>query len=76
MATNTQQTNARQYPYEMVHYVSFTANFNDTGIATGVGKQYIPAGSLVLGTDVYIDTAFNAGSTNVLTVGDATTFTQ
>lgn len=75
MATGTPGTTARQLPYQVVHYLRFTVNFNDTGIATGTGKQTLPAGAIIVGTDVIIQTAFNAGTTNVVTIGsNAATF--
>lgn len=55
----------------MVHYLRFAVNWNDAGIAAGVGKQTLPAGAILIGTDVQIVTPFNAATTNVLTVGVA-----
>ena len=69
MATGTPGSTARKNALQLVHYLRFTVNFNDTGIATGVGKQWLPAGAMIIGTDVNISTAFNAGTTNALTVG-------
>jgi hypothetical protein len=69
MATGTPGTTARQLPYQVVHFLRFTVNFNDAGIAAGVGKQTLPAGAIIIGTDVQIVQAFNAATTNVLTVG-------
>ncbi|MHC2462121.1 hypothetical protein [Bradyrhizobium embrapense] len=71
MTTNTKGTTARKNSAQMVHYLRFAVNFNDAGIAAGVGKQTLPAGAVIIGTDVNIVTAFNAGTTNVLTVGSA-----
>jgi hypothetical protein len=73
MATGTAGTTARRSSVQMVHYLRMAINYNDTGISSGVGKQYLPAGAIILGTDVHIATAFNAGTTNVLTVGTNTT---
>ncbi len=44
-------------------------NFNDAGIASGVGKGWLPKGAIILGTAVHVETVFNAATTNVLTVG-------
>lgn len=75
MATGTAATTARQSAEQQVHYLRFTVNWNDTGIATGNGKQYLPKGAVLVGTDVNIVTAFNAATTNVLSVGiEASTF--
>ncbi|SEN66852.1 hypothetical protein [Bradyrhizobium sp. OK095] len=64
----------RQNALQVIHYLRIKVNFNDAGIASGVGKQWLPKGALILGTDVYIGAVFNAATTNVLlvgTVGDA-----
>jgi hypothetical protein len=73
MATGTAGTTARKSASQLIHYLRFAVNYNDTGISSGVGKQYLPAGAIIVGTDVYISAAFNAGTTNVLTVGTNTT---
>lgn len=62
-------TTARQTQFQLVHYLRIAVNFNDTGIGSGVAKQTLPAGAIIIGTDVNILTAFNAVSTNVLTAG-------
>ena len=70
MATNTAGVDARVAPWQMVHYMRKTVNYNDTDIATGVGfKNYLPSGASIQWVMVKIKTAFNAGTTNVLTVG-------
>jgi hypothetical protein len=75
MATGTAATTARQSAEQQVHYLRFTVNWNDTGIATGNGKQWLPKGAVLVGTDVNIVTAFNAATTNVLSIGiEASTY--
>src|SRR6187401_2899804 len=69
MATGTQGNIGRQTQYQMVHTLRITVNYNDAGIANGVGKQWLPTGAIIVGTDVMIDTVFNAATTNVLTLG-------
>src|SRR5262249_61086983 len=69
MATGTQGNTGRQTQYQMVHPLRLTVNNNDGGIANGVGRQWLPAGAIIVGTDVMVDTVFNAGTTNVLTLG-------
>jgi hypothetical protein len=69
MATGTPGNTARKNSTQQVGYLRIGVNFNDSGIASGIGKQWLPAGALIIGTDVYVGTAFNAGTTNVLTVG-------
>lgn len=77
MATNTAGSVARNDYSQDVQTIRFKVNFNDAGIATGNAKQTIPAGALILGTDVFVTTAFNAATTNVLSVGtEATTYTN
>lgn len=77
MATGTAATTARQSAEQQVHYLRFTVNYNDTGIATGNGKQYLPKGAVIIGTDVVVTTAFNAATTNVLSIGtEASTYTN
>src|SRR5262245_39879383 len=60
---------ARVSHVQAVHFLRFTVNFDEPGIATGVGKQSLPDGAIIIGTDVHVQTVFNAGTTNVLTVG-------
>lgn len=76
--TNAQGVIARKNALQVLHSVRFKINWNDAGIATGVGTGvYLPKGALVKGTDVYITTAFNATSTNVLSIGtEASTYTN
>jgi hypothetical protein len=69
MATGTAATTARQSHEQQVHYLRFSVNYNDAGISTGVAKQYLPAGAILIGTDVIVTATFNAQTTNVLTVG-------
>ncbi len=74
MPTNTAGVDARELPWQAVHYMRKTVNFNDTGISSGVPfAQYLPAGASILFTVVKIKTAFNATTTNVLTVGQNST---
>ena len=72
MATNTPGTTARKNVEQQVGYLRFPVNWND---APGINmKQWLPAGAVLIGTDVQIVTPFNAATTNVLSVGyEATT---
>ena len=69
MTTGTPGSTARRNSTQQVGYLRFTVNFNDVNIASGVGKQWLPAGALIESTSVWIVTPFNTGTTNVLTVG-------
>src|SRR5918993_3457688 len=62
---------ARIYSANVIHAVRGTVNYATANVATGVEIGTIPAGSFVAGTHVHIVTAFNAATTNVLTVGTA-----
>lgn len=44
-------------------------NFNDAGIAAGLDLGWLPRGSLIVGAAIRINVAFNAATTNVLTIG-------
>lgn len=69
MTTGTPGSTARKNALQLVHYLRFTVNYNDLNIASGNTKQWLPAGAVIIGTDVQIVTAFNAGGTNTLSVG-------
>lgn len=59
----------RMHEQNVTHVISKTVNFNDTGIASGVVFGTIPAGALILRSGGVVETAFNAATTNVLTIG-------
>lgn len=67
--TGTAGTVARQYSQQMVHYLRKNITYSDNGVAVTVGV--LPAGAQIINTisGVYVRTAFNAGSTNVLDIG-------
>lgn len=72
MATGTAQTSpaVREDPRQVVNTIKKTVNYNDVGISTGVAfENSIPAGAQITAVIVDIVTAFNAATTNVLTVG-------
>lgn len=46
-----------------------TVKYNDTGVATGIKLCDLPANIIVTRAVAVVTTAFNAGTTNVLTVG-------
>lgn len=62
-------TVARQYPWQVVHYMRKTISYSDNGTAVEVGV--LPAGALIVkpASGVHITTAFNAGTSNVLDIG-------
>jgi hypothetical protein len=60
---------AQQYHQNLVHFLRKEVNYNDPGIASGVAIGRLPAGAQVTQALARVKTAFNAGTTNVLTVG-------
>lgn len=69
MATNTAGTVARNFNKQMVHYLRCGIGFADNGKVKVVGV--IPAGSQILNviSGVFVNTVFNAGTSNVLDIG-------
>ena len=63
------KTTPRVFHQQMVHYIRKTVNFNDTGIGTSVYAGTLPNGAQIIDAVTNVETAFNAGSTNVLTAG-------
>lgn len=76
MTTNTAQVSpaARQDPRQVTNTLRKTVNFGDAGISSGLAfDASLPAGAFITGTFVAIVVAFNAVTTNVLTVGTNST---
>jgi len=71
MATGTAGTQARQFDWQAEHYLRKTINYNDSGIGTvdTVKVDILPANAFISRVLVRVGTAFNAATTNVLTVG-------
>lgn len=70
MTTGVIGTNARQDPRQVTNTLKKTVNYNDANIATGVAfENYIPQGAFIEAVLCEIVTAFNAGTTNPVTVG-------
>lgn len=67
--------NARNSGQQVVHFIGKDITFATVGIGSAdtvrVGR--LPAGSRILACQVHIVTAFNAATTNVLTVGQNAT---
>jgi hypothetical protein len=59
-----------------VCYIRATINYNDSNISAGVWFASIPANAYVLSIDAYVSTAFNAASTNLLSIGATKTGTD
>ncbi|MBV8474520.1 MAG: hypothetical protein JO107_10275 [Hyphomicrobiales bacterium] len=60
---------ARGYPGQTVQYYRATINFNDPRIASGVWFGTLPQNAYILSIDAQVVTAFNAGTTNTVTIG-------
>lgn len=52
-----------------IHEISRTINFNDNNVAGGLLVGTLPTGARVLRTQVIAETAFNAATTNTISVG-------
>jgi hypothetical protein len=62
----------RQETTHQVNYIRKVVNFSDPGLSTGVCFAAIPLGSYILKSEAEIVTAFNAGTTNPLSLGTTT----
>lgn len=61
--------NPRQSQNQQVHYIRYRVQFGDANVATGEYIGTLPAGAIIIGSDFSVPTAFNAATTNSLTVG-------
>lgn len=59
----------RQGIDQQVMTYRLTINYNDANIGAGQFFGALPAGAYILGIDAYVTTGFNAGTTNVITLG-------
>lgn len=64
---------ARQLSTQQVHYYRFVVNFNDPSIGTFQRVGTLPQNAFIENVEVEIVTAFNAATTNTLTVGTTST---
>lgn len=46
-----------------------TVNYSDTNVSTGIKIGTLPAGAHIIRSSAHVRTVFNAGTTNVLTLG-------
>jgi hypothetical protein len=60
---------AQQYHQNLMHFLRKEVNYNDPGIAGGLVIGRLPAGAQITQALTRVKAAFNAASTNVLTVG-------
>lgn len=76
MATDTTPVSpqSRRNPRQVVNTLKKTVNYNDSGISTGIAfDESLPLGAFIMSVQVEVVTAFNAATTNVLTVGTNST---
>lgn len=67
---------ARQCETQQTHYLRRDIAFNTANVASGVLIGTVPAGSRLMHVRIWVDTAFNAGTTNVLQGGTTGTGTN
>ena len=69
LVDQTRIFNPRQTPDQQLSYYRLTINFNDQNI--GLGQQFgaLPNSAYIDHIDAYVTTAFNAATTNVVTIG-------
>lgn len=73
MTTTPPTLPARVHTTQQVHYHRFAVNFNDVNISAPTNPSgRLPLGAIIHDISVDIETAFNAGTTNVLTIGTTT----
>ncbi len=68
MATKTAGSSPGSIASQLVHYLRFTVNYNDAGIGSGMRKGTAAGRRADPSTSVDVVTAFNAATTNVVTV--------
>ena len=69
MATGTLGTQARDYPSRVERFCT-NINFNNFVNATSIKVGTIPAGSGMMRCTTVVGTAFNAGTTNNMSIGN------
>lgn len=69
-------TPARKTQLPVLHFIAKTVNYSDAGVAAGLQIGTLPAGAVPITTTVDINTAFNAATTNTVSVGTTATGTD
>lgn len=69
MTTNTPGSTARQDPRNVTNTIRWRFTFADPGLAVGVQIGVLPQNAFLLSQFLEIVTAFNAGTTNPISVG-------
>lgn len=73
MTTGVLGSNARDVMMPVQQVISFVLNFNTTGASSGVKIGTLPANAVVQFWRANVETAFNAGTTNPITIGTTAT---
>jgi hypothetical protein len=73
MATDSAGGGARDVMMPVKQVITRTINYNTTGIASGVVIGTLPVGAVIQNWRVTVETLFNAGSTNPITIGTTAT---
>lgn len=73
MATGTAGTAARDVMMPVVQTLAYTLNYSTTGASSGVAIGILPAGAVIQSWRVVVETTFNAGTTNPITIGTTAT---
>jgi hypothetical protein len=74
--TNPPSYPPRTLPLQVIQTFRKTVNFSDANISAGVKFAAIPQGAYITNMRCYVTTAFNAATTNVLTIGTTATGTD
>lgn len=62
---------ARKNALQLVHYLRFKVNYNDAPSGTALNKTWLPKGAVILRATTIVPVAFNAATTNTLSIGTA-----
>jgi len=65
----TKTPQVRNFGPQEIQYSRVTINFNDPGIAAGVAFGVLPQYAFITAIQSYVETAFNAGTTNNVSIG-------
>ena len=73
MVTGTAGTTARQYPYQLVHYLRKTLAYNSPGTTVAATVGIIPNGAVIHEalTGIIVITAFNDTGSDLVDIGTA-----
>lgn len=60
---------ARKNNTQQIGYLRFKVNYNDAASGVALNKQTLPKGAIIIGVVLAVTTAFNAATTNTLSIG-------